>query len=73
MQLTETKERKRELVMKKNNNNNNNNNGMAHCSLQERKIIMAITKNLPYPFCSLQVVGKKNVKSLIFLSVPVTE
>ena len=63
MQLKETEERRKEFAIKnKNKKNNNNNNGMAHCSFQERKIIMVITRNLPYPSHSFHGLLKKKVK-----------
>ena len=75
MQLKETEERRKEFAIK-NKKNNNNNNGMAHCSFQERKIIMVITRNLPYPshsFHGLLKKSKKKVKSLTYLGFPVIE
>ena len=61
MQLKETEERRKEFAIK-NKKNNNNNNGMAHCSFQERKIIMVITRNLPYPSHSFHGLLKKSKK-----------
>ena len=68
MQLTETEERRKEFAMKKTNKETND--GMAQWSFQERKRILVVTRNLPYPSWYLQVVKKrkKTVKSLIFLS-----
>ena len=46
MQLTETEERRKEFAMKKKTNKETN-DGMAHCSFQERKTIIVVTRNLP--------------------------
>ena len=63
--------------MKKKNKQTNKetNNGMAHCSFQELKRIIVVTRNLPYPSCSLQVVKKRKEKREIahFSKCPCTE